>query len=84
MKLLLDLPQDHLNAVRCILELEKKVGLERLGAACTRALQFGEIGYTNIKRILDSGLESEGITEIVPSDTCMEFAFSRSKEQFKI
>lgn len=84
MRLLLDLPQDHLNAVRCILELEKKVGLARLEAACVRALQFGEIGYTSIKRILDNGLESEGVTEIVPSDTCRDFAFSRSKEQFKI
>jgi len=86
MKLLLDLPQDHLNAARCILELEKKVGLERLEAACKRSLRYGEVGYANIKRILDKRLESESEkgTEILPSHLCLEFEFSRSKEHYKI
>jgi hypothetical protein len=48
----------HPRVVR-ILKLRESVGDERLERACARALRFGELTYTSIKRILEQRLEVE-------------------------
>jgi hypothetical protein len=50
---------DRHPRVMRILELRETVGDTRLEAACARALRFGDLTYTTIKRILDQGLEAE-------------------------
>jgi hypothetical protein len=74
---------DRLNAVRCILDLEEKVGQVRLESACQRALLYGETGFKNIKNILEQGLEEEGpLVEL--SEAYQWFEYTRTKDQYKV
>jgi hypothetical protein len=43
------------------LQLRERVGTPRLAAACARALYFGDLPYQPLTRILDRGLEAEGL-----------------------
>jgi transposase len=45
----------HLRQVHGILRLAEKYGPQRLNAACSRALNFGDPTYRTIKNILESG-----------------------------
>jgi len=56
-QLLADRPVDRLRACMGILHLAKKYGSPRLEAACARALNYDNLGYGVIKRILHLGLD---------------------------
>jgi hypothetical protein len=58
-QMLLDDPvvDRHSRVVR-VVRLRETVGDQRLEAACTRALRFGDLTYLTIKRILEHGLEA--------------------------
>jgi hypothetical protein len=49
-----------------IIRLGKGVGLERLEAACARALRFGTCSYQSVKSILAQGLERQGLEPELP------------------
>ena len=42
-----------------MLMLQKKYGVQRLEAACSRALQGSRVNYTMIKNILERGLDKQ-------------------------
>jgi hypothetical protein len=44
-----------------VLKLRERVGPPRLEAACARALHCGDLTYRTLPRILDQGLEAEGL-----------------------
>lgn len=54
---------DRLHTAGRVVQLATKaeVGPLRLEAACTRALAFGETTYPTLRRILQQGLEAEGL-----------------------
>jgi transposase len=58
--LLAERPSDRLPAVQGILRLRKKYSAARVNSACQRVLDFGELKYQTIRRILEQGLESSG------------------------
>jgi hypothetical protein len=57
--LLADPVVDRLHTAGRLLRLRERYGDERLEAACTRAVQYGEPAYSTVKRILVSGLERD-------------------------
>lgn len=59
--LLADPVLDRLPRVIRVLKLQERVGRQRLEAACARALHFGDLTYRTLTRILDRGLEAEGL-----------------------
>lgn len=66
--LLADPVLDRLPRVIRVLKLRERVGTPRLEAACARALYFGDLTYQTLTRILDRGLEAEGLpTLTVPA-----------------
>ncbi|SMC28414.1 Transposase [Desulfacinum hydrothermale DSM 13146] len=52
-------PEDRLRTAARLLRFGKQVGAERLEAACSRAIRFGDTSYKTIKLILKKGLEAE-------------------------
>lgn len=68
----------HPRVVR-ILKLREVVGDSRLEAACARALRFGDLTYTTIKRILDQNLEAESPQESQASAPARTFVRSASE-----
>lgn len=56
-RLLGERPLDRLRTVMGILKLAHKFGPRRLEAACGRALQYDDLTYGTLKRILDRGLD---------------------------
>jgi hypothetical protein len=56
-RLLGERPLDRLRTVMGILKLAHKFGPRRLEAACVRALQYDDLTYGTLKRILDRGLD---------------------------
>lgn len=80
--LLSERPLDRLRSVQAILRLEESVGPQRLEAACTRALYFGDIRYRRIKDILNAALDREPLPETVPSLPERPHAFARSVIEF--
>ena len=56
-RLLGERPLDRLRTVMGILKLAHKFGPRRLEAACARALQYDDLTYGTLKRILDRGLD---------------------------
>ena len=66
--LLADPVLDRLPRVIRVLKLRERVGTPRLEATCARALSFGDLTYRALTRILDRGLEAEGLpTLTVPA-----------------
>lgn len=53
----------NLRGAQGIVRLRKKVGDQRLEAACARALAFHSPKYKTVKGILDKGLESEAVAQ---------------------
>lgn len=75
--------KDGLNAARCLLNLEKKVGQIRLEAACDRALYFGELTYGGIKAILEKHMESLPRAERHSSGLCETiYRYARNASQY--
>jgi hypothetical protein len=68
--------------VQAILRLEDTVGSERLEAACTRALHFGDPRYRRIKAILNAALDREPLPEASPAVSTQKHVFARSGAEF--
>ena len=82
--LLADRPLDRLRSVQAILGLEDQVGPERLEAACTRAVYFGDVRYRRIKDILNAALDREPLPEAETTSNTSHgpFTFARSATEF--
>ena len=76
-RLLGERPLDRLRSALGILKLAHKFGPRRLEAACARALQYDDLTYGTLKRILDRGLDqtlAPAARPAVPSSTLPRFA----------
>jgi len=80
--LLADRPLDRLRSVQAILRLADTVGVQRLEAACARALYFGDVRYRRIKEILNAALDREPLPDTPPPPPPRAFAFARSGAEF--
>ncbi len=56
-QLLEERPLNRLRSVQGLLGLARRYSPERLEAACTRALHYGDASYRRLKRILEAGLD---------------------------
>jgi hypothetical protein len=65
-RLLGERPLDRLRTVLGILKLAHKFGPRRLEAACVRALQYDDLAYSTLKRILDRGLDQTAVVTAAP------------------
>ncbi|TMA78047.1 MAG: hypothetical protein E6J77_21815 [Deltaproteobacteria bacterium] len=61
-RLLGERPLDRLRTVLGILKLAHKFGPRRLEAACARAVQYDDLTYGTLKRILDRGLDQNAVS----------------------
>jgi transposase len=62
-----------------LVRLKNRFGVERLEAACQRALAFDDPSYKTIKRILVQGLEAE--KQAIPVEIPPATTFARSSEE---
>jgi transposase len=69
---------DRLPSVGRLLRLRHKFSVERLEAACQRAIHFDDPAYKTVKRILTQGLENEPLSSPVAPPQAS--AFTRSAE----
>ena len=60
-------PQHSYRACFGLMNLAKRYGNERLGAACARALASGAVSYTSVKSILAEGLDRVPLTTTSPA-----------------
>jgi hypothetical protein len=68
-------PEDRLRTAGRLLRLGDRFGRERLEAACTRALRFGDPAYMTIKRILEQDLDADELpSPAAPRSPVMIFA----------
>jgi transposase len=65
-RLLGERPLDRLRTAQAILRLADKYTPRRLEEACRRSLFFNEVSYISLKRILEKGLESEPLPDVIP------------------
>ena len=65
-RLLGDRPLDRLRTVLGILKLAHKFSPRRLEAACARALQYDDLTYGTLKRMLDRGLDQPPLPAASP------------------
>jgi transposase len=77
-RLLAERPLDRLRSVQAILRLADPHGVDRLEAACRRALAFDELGYRTVKRILEQRLEAEPLPDAAPAPVRQTYLFARS------
>jgi transposase len=61
-------PEQNYKSCMGILSLSVKTGKERLNNACKRALIYEAVNYTQIKNILEKGLDKQ-LEEVVPVET---------------
>lgn len=61
-------PEQAYRSCIGILSLNKKVGRERLGKACSRALCYGMYNYKTVVNILERGLESLEVEQEIEYD----------------
>jgi len=83
--LLAERPLDRLRAVQAILRLQESVGIQRLEAACARALYFGDVRYRRIKQILNAALDRDPLPEPSPPPPATQlqlFTFARRSDDF--
>jgi transposase len=83
--LLAERPLDRLRAVQAILRLQESVGIQRLEAACARALYFGDVRYRRIKQILNAALDRDPLPEPTPPPAATQlqlFTFARRSDDF--
>jgi len=76
-RLFADRPLDRLRTVQAVLRLEKKYGPGRLERACQRALLYDETSYRTIKRILETGLDTEPLSPSPAAPLQQSFIFAR-------
>jgi transposase len=60
-------PEHSYRACLGLMNLAKRYGNERLGAACARALLSGAVSYTSVKSILQENLDRVPITTSAPA-----------------
>jgi transposase len=73
----------HLRAAQGILRLREKHGLDRLEAACSRAIDAGDPSYRTVKGILAVGTDSQNpISETDDHHVAAVPAFLRGPDQF--
>jgi transposase len=84
--LLAERPLDRLRAVQAILRLQESVGVQRLEAACARALYFGDVRYRRIKQILNAALDRDPLPDEAtlppPATAPRPFTFARHSDDF--
>jgi transposase len=69
-------PEDRLRAAGRLLRLAERFGVERLEAACARALRFGDPAYMTVKRILEQGLDAQEPPSTEPAPLALTFVRS--------
>ena len=67
-------PEDRLRTAGRVLRLGDLFGVQRLEAACARALRFGDPAYVTIKGILEQGLDVESLPPIALAPAAARFA----------
>lgn len=72
--LLADPALDQLHPVGRLLRLQEKHTAERLEAACQRALEYDDLSYKTVKRILVNHLEKQPATTLVETPPARTFA----------
>lgn len=71
-------PLDRLRTAQAILGLGRRHGLERLEAACRRALAFNDTRYHTIRRILKDGYDLEPVGPVEAGPLPKTAVFARS------
>ena len=61
-------PEHGLRSCRGLKSLTRAYSLDRIEAACERALVAGARSYTNVESILKCGLDQQPLSEPTPSD----------------
>ena len=77
--LLADPVMDRHSRVVRVLSLRQKVGDARLEAACARALRYGDLTYTTLKRMLEQKLEAQDVQPPPPPPPAHAFLRSASE-----
>jgi hypothetical protein len=74
----------NLRKAQAILRLKEQYSATRLEAACSRALTFGNLAYTSIKKILEDGLEHvvDQPLQTVDLEKIKSMAYLRNPEEF--
>lgn len=80
--LLAERPLDQLRSVQAILRLEETVGAQRLEAACTRAVHYGDLRYRQIKGILNAALDCEPLPDTAAMLPKTAHTFARATSDF--
>jgi len=75
-------PQQAFNACLGIMRLGQSYGMQRLEAACQRALHFGTHRYRSIESILKNGLDREPLSSSHTSNPIPEHANLRGSEYY--
>jgi transposase len=75
-------PQQAFNACLGIMRLGQSYGMERLEAACQRALHFGTHRYRSIESILKNGLDREPLSAPTTSNPIAEHANLRGSDYY--
>ena len=75
-------PQQAFNACLGIMRLGQSYGMERLEAACRRALHFGTHRYRSIESILKNGLDREPLSPATAPSPTPEHANLRGSEYY--
>jgi transposase len=78
-------PEDRLRSAGRVVRLAQTYPPARVEAACARALDFGEVSYPALKRILGAGLDAAPrVTEVVAASEPAEprFQFVRHASEF--
>lgn len=80
-RLLADRPLDRLRAVQGIMGLADKWPVNRVEAACGRAMHFGDVSCRRVKAILEAGADLEPIEKPVQL-RMLSFSFARGAGEF--
>lgn len=79
--LLASRPLDQLRTAVRVLRLAERYAPDRLEAACTRGLAFGDARLSTLKGILAEGLDRLAWPIPLPFPTGEQFVFARSPEE---
>lgn len=82
-KMLSHRPENRLAMAFRLLRLAETYSPERLERACERALVFGESEYRTVRRILERGLDREGLPQAPPVPR-RTLRFARSAAEYAI
>ncbi len=80
--ILSDRAVDGMRPVRALIALADTYSVERLSAACRRALLYEAVSYRSVKQILQSGLDRLPLSQPVEVSGQMAFRFQREPGYF--